>query len=672
MTKHQKKEWIRFVEPSIFDKRQAIIRGRMRKDAGPDEDAIRKQMKEMRSRSIENMKKNLPRLKSSMKKIGINVVEAKDSTNAAQHVSKFLKKNDLPDAVFVNHSSAVREMEKDLAASGVKVLKTYDTEIGRTSPMWTGPEQGAHYPRYTFEFPMPKIEDTYATFKDDPLSPVFYSGPVLPEVARAGLLGVNAAGADGSIFFLQHTSNISRIMNSVEAAVIVVPIDKVVPDHNDAYLQTKCAAGFGAGSIMADLLMEREEDPVVERKEIPEKVYDRRKIPEKIEVLLFDNGRSTIIKGRDRDLLACIGCKACTSVCVRSRLPDTKFYRNPRDLAFSGIRGNVEHSVDMGLFNCTLCGGCEMECPVGIPFPSILLNQRINAAKKGALPEAHKILGSNVLQNGNPFGGEQSRRAEFYSDFVASKQAADSGVLLFMGCLPSYQNMKIVQCTLKILNKIDIVPSLLGEKESCCGFPLYIIGSPDFEKAANRVAKEIKAVDPEVIVTPCSGCHRGLREVFPEAGIDLGAKVVHVTEYLDGLCKRGDLGIRNEAKPVGPVIYHDPCDIGRHFKIFEPPRNILKALPGVQYHEFPRNREKSKCCGGGGGMMAYNTTLSAEMAYERLCEAEYAFKNYESGTVVSACPACVANLSQAQSRYNKEGSVKLRVKEITELLLKSM
>lgn len=112
------------------------------------------------------------------------------------------------------------------------------------------------------------------------------------------------------------------------------------------------------------------------------------------------------------------------------------------------------------------------------------------------------------------------------------------------------------------------------------------------------------------------------------------------------------------------VAYHDPCDLGRHLNIFEPPRNVVKSIPGVTLVEFKNNRLLAKCCGGGGGLKAFANELSGNIAYSRALEA----LEVGADVIVSACPACKSNLNLAAARIRKEKKGKLKVMDITELV----
>ena len=114
------------------------------------------------------------------------------------------------------------------------------------------------------------------------------------------------------------------------------------------------------------------------------------------------------------------------------------------------------------------------------------------------------------------------------------------------------------------------------------------------------------------MITTCAGCYKTFKELYPKHS-HFDIEVLHIVEYLEKLISEEKLKFQ---KPYAmKIVYHDPCDLGRHMNIYEPPRKILQAIPGVQFLEFKENRSLAKCCGGGGGLKAYNNDLSGEIAY---------------------------------------------------------
>lgn len=166
---------------------------------------------------------------------------------------------------------------------------------------------------------------------------------------------------------------------------------------------------------------------------------------------------------------------------------------------------------------------------------------------------------------------------------------------------------------------------------------------------------------PKRLVTTCAGCYKTFKELYPKRS-DLNVEALHIVEYIEKLISEGKLKFQ---KPYSvKVVYHDPCDLGRHMNIYEPPRKILQAIPGIELLEFKENRNLAKCCGGGGGFKAYNNELSGEIAYHRALEAI----DLGAEIIVSACPSCKSSFQQASARLRKEKKGRLKVLDLTELV----
>jgi glycolate oxidase len=137
-------------------------------------------------------------------------------------------------------------------------------------------------------------------------------------------------------------------------------------------------------------------------------------------------------------------------------------------------------------------------------------------------------------------------------------------------------------------------------------------------------------------------------------------------QYLEKLINEGKIKFKGEFGKK--VTYHDPCDLGRHLKVFEEPRNILKAIPGLEYVEMDRNRLMARCCGGGGGVLASDPELSVEMATERVRDA----LAVGAEIIVSGCAACKDNLRKGARAIPKEERGKIKVMDITEIVAQNM
>jgi glycolate oxidase len=240
--------------------------------------------------------------------------------------------------------------------------------------------------------------------------------------------------------------------------------------------------------------------------------------------------------------------------------------------------------------------------------------------------------------------------------------------MLHLGCSASYQDVKIIPAVMKILDAAGIPFQTLGEQENCCGYLAYLVGDmATFNQVAATNRDLFVKAGIKTLLTTCAGCHKTFDHLYPENGFGDSYTPEHVVLLLERLIKDGKLQFKENGK-AQKIIYHDPCDLGRHLGIYEPPREVIKALPGVDLLEFPMNRQFAKCCGGGGGVKAFANQLGSDIALERVKQA----LDQGADTLVSACPSCKNSLNQAAARARKEKLGKIKVMDITELVAKSL
>jgi fumarate reductase (CoM/CoB) subunit B len=293
---------------------------------------------------------------------------------------------------------------------------------------------------------------------------------------------------------------------------------------------------------------------------------------------------------------------------------------------------HIDSDLTNDLFNCSTCFQCVEICETGHLTPHLMEELRSFFISKEMNPEKHRKMLSSIASTGNPFGeGEGYSQVKDGAEFI-----------YFPGCTGVYRMRGIFEGTKKILDEMN-VSYTIPEGLECCGSPLMRVGyNPEQLKARNAEALERK------VLVSCAGCHAALANDYD------GVEVEHIIELLARNVKEMNL------KPLKmKVAYHDPCHLGREFGIYDEPREVIKAIPGVELVEFSENREKSRCCGGGGGLRSWNPDKAAELARDRMREAE------ERGVdaVVSACPFCKLNLQAVTD---------LEVLDIIELLVRSL
>jgi glycolate oxidase len=338
---------------------------------------------------------------------------------------------------------------------------------------------------------------------------------------------------------------------------------------------------------------------------------------------------------------------------------------------FVALKSDVDDFMYKRYFQCTLCGKCKEVCQALIPVCDILEHIRLRLHEMGHdRMEAHEMLLESIQANGNPFGDPREKRTEMYPEkttgFIRPGQSGQVDVLLFPGCVNSYQDVSMLKNLMGTLDAIGKTYTTLGEDEGCCGYVALLSGLSEFEEIGAATADRLRRSGSNIVVTPCAGCYKTISHHYLEHGIDHGLEVFHLVEYLERLLKEGDLKF---TKPFEhKVAYHDPCDIGRHLGIYDPPREVLKAIPGLELVEFPTNRNMATCCGGGGALKMVDVELSHEIAYKRILEAI----SVGADIVVSGCPSCKDNLKLGANKVRKEKKGKVRVMDITEVVYKSM
>jgi glycolate oxidase subunit GlcD len=377
-------------------------------------------------------------------------------------------------------------------------------------------------------------------------------------------------------------------------------------------------------------------------------------------------------KPTDDEILACIQCGFCRLGCpiFAETALESRNARGHVILAYNLMTGLIEPSEELAasFYECTTCLNCKATCPAGVEVAEIVGAARQRLVQAGYLPDVFQPMVESLRAEGNPFGELAAKRTETYpSGFEARIAPADeANVLLYLGCTGSYQDLYIVPSMMDFMDKAGVKYTMLGEQETCCGYVAYLVGSEEeFEEAMEKNLALFADLKPDLIVTTCAGCHRTLRDLYKEHS-DFDVEVLHAVEYMDRLISEGALEFTGEF--ASKVIYHDPCDIGRHMSIYEPPRNVLQAIPGLELMEFKLNRALAKCCGGGGGLKGFDGELSSALAEKRVAEA----MDLGAEIIVSACPTCKSNLKLAAAKLQRERKQRMKVMDITEVVAEAL
>ncbi len=344
----------------------------------------------------------------------------------------------------------------------------------------------------------------------------------------------------------------------------------------------------------------------------------------------------------------------------------------------NGVGGVIDPDV---LWSCTTCGACVQQCPVDIEHVDHILNlRRYQVLMESEFPTEAGVMLNNLDHAGDPWGAGARARTTWIGemDFDVRVFGADGEdtipedveYLFWVGCAGAVDDKakKTTKAVATLLHEAGVEFMVLGDGETCTGDPARRLGNEfSFQMLGQQNVEVLNEIGARKIVATCAHCFNTLANEYPQLGGNY--EVVHHTQLLNQLVSDGRL------TPVTPldttITYHDPCYLGRHNRVFSPPREILEALPGSTFKEMPRNSERSFCCGAGGARMWMEENLGSRVNENRSAEA----LDLEPDVVAAACPFCIVMLSDGTTAVQAErngGSRPVEVTDISELLLRSV
>ena len=411
------------------------------------------------------------------------------------------------------------------------------------------------------------------------------------------------------------------------------------------------------------------------------------------------------------DMSKCIKCKGCywvdhiymPGITFSTRCPSATRYLFDSYGAYGKMRiglamleGRMEYSDELlkTLYACPLCGACDVGCKRNLDLEIELTLEalRIKAVKdgKGPMP-AHKKIAKKINEKHNRFGSPHENRKKWLNKDIKVADKAD--VLYFVGCSAAYTSPEIARATAKILSAAS-TPFMLMPDEWCCGNILFSVGMIDeAKKLAKRNVEVVRKTGARTLLVSCAEGYRMWKVDYPKIlGIptsELGFEVVHLTEMAAELIKKGALKF---AKPLDMrLTYHDSCSLSRLSEpwtpwngergewgmispglerrrgtngVYQAPRDILEAIPGLELVEMIRMKENAFCCGAGRGTQEAFPDFAAWAAEQRLFEA----KEVGAEGVVATCPICKENFARVARQKGED----LRIYDISELILSAL
>jgi Fe-S oxidoreductase len=366
------------------------------------------------------------------------------------------------------------------------------------------------------------------------------------------------------------------------------------------------------------------------------------------------------------DLFGCIQCGRCTGGCpVALRTP-------LRVRCFMNDTQNEEQLEELSekpeIWDCTTCFTCAARCPKGLEPLEVLIGLRSLLIEEGKVQPTVRDALESIFKDGNPWGSPRAKRQDWTEELevktLEPEAEETTDVLLFICCTDAYDPrvMKVAQSLVKVLNAAGVDFGLIGEDESCCGSEVRRLGEEGlFEMCDEENVEMLNSFNVNRIVAISPHCYNTLKKEYH----GLKHEVLHYTELVAQLLEDGKLELTKEIKNV--VTYHDPCFLGKQNEIYDEPRYIITRIPGVDFREFDRCRERSLCCEGGGGKM----WVESESKEERLAEVRIEdAKEMGAEIVAVACPFCLLTLEDATKV--KGVDEEMRVVDILELLAEAL
>ncbi|MBS1963442.1 MAG: (Fe-S)-binding protein [Bdellovibrionales bacterium] len=383
------------------------------------------------------------------------------------------------------------------------------------------------------------------------------------------------------------------------------------------------------------------------------------------------------------DYYSCTECGRCQDLCPawntgkelspKKLVMDlkTNMYRNKSAILagkYEEVGPIIDENVTEGvIWACTSCRACEVACPVFIQQVDKIYETRRNLVMmESKFPAEVQTVFKNMETNYSPWAFSAADRGN-WADGLEVKTMADVGkaddldVLLWVGCAGSFddRNKKVLRSFVSLLKKADVKFAILGSEEQCTGDAARRIGNEYlFQTLATANVETLNRYAVKKVVTACPHCFNILKNEYKDFGGNY--EVVHHSQFLSQMIRDGKL--KPAAALNAKVTFHDSCYLGRWNNVYEQPRAVLGAVPGIELLEMKQNHDQSMCCGAGGGRMWMEETVGKRVNITRTEQA------LETGAsvIAAACPFCMTMMSDGVKAKEKTESVK--VMDLAELL----
>jgi len=361
---------------------------------------------------------------------------------------------------------------------------------------------------------------------------------------------------------------------------------------------------------------------------------------------------------------ACYDCGKCTATCPLS-LSGASY--SPRRHVLAANLGNQQEIIDdKSLFACLTCGRCDSRCPAEVSYTELVRSLRAIAHSANVEPECPHGGSLQSVMRMMAKGGMQQNRLGWLDDELSTLSTTGE-VFYWTGCamyydafMPELEVSSLNGCraALRLLNKLDITP-VVSPDERCCGHDLLWNGDQaNFEALARHNVKLVADSGARTIVVSCAECYRTWSVDYQAYMDGPGPRVLHISEFLQENLSQ----LSFAEQPKQTMTFHDPCRLGRHLGVYEPPRQVLAALPHVELKEMRRSRAHAVCCAG--STWSSCDRFVKQIQVERLREA----RATQSQLLVTACPKCQIHFRCAMRDPKLGEEISITMRDVAEVV----
>ncbi|MFC1956695.1 (Fe-S)-binding protein [Chloroflexota bacterium] len=374
---------------------------------------------------------------------------------------------------------------------------------------------------------------------------------------------------------------------------------------------------------------------------------------------------------QDTKAYYCLECGKCSSLCPIAG-HDPLF--SPRAMVENALFSFEDEIVrNKKLFSCLTCYACQLRCPADVDYAAFIQKARVlatSAGQQGDCAHGGTLQSIVRLMAGSPLG---QHRLEWLNSKDGYHTSDKSEVMLFIGCSPYFEpvfddipvrTLDIAGASLKVLNSLGIEP-LVDPGERCCGHDSLWLGDLEtFRKLAEHNAAIIRDSGVKRVIFFCPECYRTFKLDYPKY-VKLDCELMHISELLAQRLDEKRLSFSEVKKTV---TYQDPCRLGRHLGLYEVPRKVLSAIPGIELVEMGHSREESICCGT--SCFTNCDSHSNQIRVARLLEA----KGTGAECLVTSCPKCQTHFRCAMTNKGKEKGpdIEIEVMDLISLVANAM